>query len=426
MEVEKKIVEDTELKKVFNIHIPLSTIDENINERAKEKQKSYKMNGFRVGKVPVNEIIKKEKLDLFYSATDKLINNTIEDIIRENNYKIASQVDVDFKQIAIDNDIDVVATFELIPNVPSIDFSTIKIDYYKTNITEDDVNKSVEKILSSYKNWVKKDGSAENGNTVKINFVGYVDGAEFNGNRGENFSLVLGSNTFISGFEEQLIGYKSGDKVRVKTKFPDSYHVTNLAGKDTEFDVEILEVQEASNVELTDEFIKNTFGVENVDTFKNSVKNELTNTYTNMAKFKAKNTIVEELNEKVIFNLPESAVKNRIKMLKEYKQKNNTADLDEEEIKNEATKTLKCGYIFADIADKNNINISDSDLTEAIMREAHNMVGNEQMVINFYRNNQRALESLKAQLLENKVIDYLIDNISKNEIVVSVDEFNNL
>ena len=112
---------------------------------------------------------------------------------------------------------------------------------------------------------------------TKINFTGYVDGKEFNGGKGENYNLQLGSNTFIGGFEEQLIGSKAGDKVKVKVKFPDTYHSINLAGKDAEFDVEVIEVSEASQVELTDEFIKNTFNVDGLETLKENIKTELLN-----------------------------------------------------------------------------------------------------------------------------------------------------
>lgn len=426
MEIVKNLINDTELKKVFDIVVPISLLDKAIDETVLEKQKTYKLDGFRAGKVPVSEIKKKEKTNLFYSASDKVINDLVNDIIKANDYKLSSQVSIDFKTFDMDKDLEISAVFELIPTIPEIEFDKIKIDYYKSEITDKDIDSSIERILSSYKNWDKKEDKAENGDTTKINFVGSIDGVEFDGGKGEDYNLELGSNTFISGFEDQLIGTKAGDKVVVKTKFPDTYHVTNLAGKDVDFAVDVLEVLSAGPVELNDDFVKNNFGIDGLEVFKNSIKTELENTAVNMSKYKAKDALIKELNENINFNLPEKALQERIDVLKKYKKQDGDVNSKDEEIEKEATTTLKCGYIFSDLADKNDIVISDSDLTEAIMKEAQKMVGNEERVINFYKSNARALDNLRAQILENKIIDFLIDKVNKNEIIIPLEGFNNL
>lgn len=427
MEVIKRLVEDTNLKKVFDVTIPLPIIDMLVDKRAEEKQKSYRLDGFRVGKAPIEEIKKREAVNLFYSVSDTLINDTINDIVEQNKYKLASQANVDFKQFAVDKNIEIQVTFELIPTIPEIKLNEINIDYYKANVTDEDINRTLDRIVSTYKNWTVKDGVAESGNMTKINFTGYVDGKEFNGGKGENYNLQLGSNTFIGGFEEQLIGSKAGDKVKVKVKFPDTYHSINLAGKDAEFDVEVIEVSEASQVELTDEFIKNTFNVDGLETLKENIKTELLNTYTNISKTKVKNDLVVKLGDSVDFEVPEKALQEKINILTEFK-KQDKIDVEsiQEDIKKEAIRSLKCGYIFADLAEKNDITVTDSDITEAIMKEAQSMVGNEKLVIDFYRNNTRALEGLRIKTLESKVVDFVIDNVNRNEITISVEEFNKL
>ena len=426
MEAVKELIENTELKKVFDVTVPLPVLDMLIDERAEEKQKSYKLDGFRIGKVPVEEIKKREAVDLFYSAADKAVHKLVDDIIAENNYKLASQVDVGFKKFNVNEDVKLTLTFELIPAVPEVKLSNVNIDYYEINVTDEDIDKSINKMMMFYKKWSTKDGSAENGDTTKINFTGRVDGEEFPGGKGENFSLLLGSGTFIGGFEEQLIGTKAGDKVVVKTRFPDSYHAVGLAGKDAEFDVEVVEVLESTDTEITDEFVQNTFNVENVETFRNSVKTELFNTYTNMAKLRVKDELVLKLNEVVDFELPQKALQERIQVLKNYKKQQGNNTIEDEEIREEAIRSLKCGYIFSDLAEKNSIEVSDIDVTEEIMKEAKTMVGNEQAVIDFYANNNRALADLKMRVLENRVIDFVIDNVNKNVKTLTIEEFNML
>lgn len=426
MEAVKELIENTELKKVFDVTVPLPLLDILIDERAEEKQKSYKLDGFRIGKVPVEEIKKREAVDLFYSAADKAVHKLVDDIIAENNYKLASQVDVGFKKFNVNEEVKLTLTFELIPTVPEVKLNNVNIDYYEINVTDEDIDKSINKMMMFYKKWSTKDGSAENGDTAKINFTGRVDGEEFPGGKGENFSLLLGSGTFIGGFEEQLIGAKAGDKVLVKTKFPDSYHATGLAGKDAEFDVEVVEVLESSDTEITDEFVQNTFNVENVEVFRNSVKTELFNTYTNMAKMKVKDELVLKLNEVVDFELPQKALQERIQVLTNYKKQQGNNNIVEDEVKEEAIRSLKCGYIFSDLAEKNSIEVSDVDVTEEIMKEAKTLVGNEQAVIDFYSNNNRALADLKMRVLENRVIDFVLDNVNKNVKTLTIEEFNML
>ena len=414
MEAKKQLTEDTESKKVFNIKLPLPLIDRYIDEIAEEKQKTYKLDGFRAGKVPVDEIKKREKANLFYEATEKVINKTANEIVKENDYKLASPVAVDVKKFDVDNDVEVIATIEIMPKISDIDLKKITIDQYKVNVTEKDIDSSIDRILSSYKKWNTKNAPAENGDITKINFVGYVNGEEFSGNRGEEFNLQLGSGTFIKGFEEQLIGAKAGDKITVKTKFPNTYHAITLAGKDVEFDVEVLEVSEASPIELDDEFVKKTFGIDTVATFRENVKKELENSYDNISRFKCKEQLVNKLNESVNFALPENALKNRIESMKKYRGQNIETGLTDEQLKNEAERSLKCGYILESIAEKNKIEVNDSDVTESITKEAQSMVGNEQMVIDFYKNNPASVNTLKAQLLENKVINFIFDNVNKN------------
>ncbi|MBR2140914.1 MAG: trigger factor [Rickettsiales bacterium] len=427
MEVEKQLIEDTEAKKVFDLKISLSLLNNSIDKKAEELRETYKLDGFRVGKVPVEEIKKREKVNLFYNTAEKLINDTVSNIIKDNNYKLASQAAVDIKKFEVDNDVEVVVTIELMPKVADIDLKKINADYYKVNVTDADVNKSIDKLLSYYSKWNKKDGQAQNGDMVKINFVGYVDGNEFSGNRGEEFNLQLGSGTFIKGFEEQLINSKAGDKVKVKTRFPDMYHATHLAGKDVEFDVEVLEVSSAAKVDLTDEFVKKNFAVETVEAFKEQIKKELEKDYEMRSREMIRSGLVDKLNAMVNFKLPENALKTRMELIKKYKQEEKgSIDLLEDNIKAEAERTLKCGYIIESIAEKNNIAVSDSDITEAIMRDAQRMVGNEQMVIDYYKNNSSAVDSLSARLMEDKVMNYIIDNINKKEISVSTDEFNNM
>ena len=418
MKIDKVL--DDKLEKSFEVVIPIADIKEKMKAEAEKKQKDYRLDGFRVGKVPVTEIMKREKTPLFYQSSDELINDLVNNIVEENNYELSSQADIDFVNFKENEDITLKINLELVPDVGDIDLNKIDLVTYKVDIDDEIVQDAFKKAIDRSRKLTKTEKSAENDDTVNINFEGFVNGEAFNGGKGENFKLKIGSHTFIDGFEEQLIGKKAGDKVDVNVKFPDNYHKSQLAGKDALFKVEVLEVLTPDDAEIDDNFIKNNFGVDTIEKFKELLKKELGNSYSTASFNKAKERLIDELDKKFDFELPKKLLSRRIESLKKYRKNDK-----EEDIEKEARKTLKCGFILTSIADKNNIKVSNSEITEAVMREASRYAGREKQIIDMYKN-KNMLEMLNSQILEDKIMRYIFDNIPKNEKTITTEEFENI
>lgn len=431
MEIEKTLTIDDELKKEYNIIIPNQKVSEEIDKIAKDLQKDYKLNGFRPGKIPLDVIKKRENTYIFGKASDNLINGFVFDFANDNKYELASQPSVNIKVMEDGKDIEFLVIYELLPNIDNIDLKSIKINKYKISVGEDDINKSIEKILENYKKWNTKNGFAELGNSVKIDFLGTINGEEFPGGKAENFQLELGSHSFIDNFEEQIVGKNVGSEFDVYVTFPDDYHKSSLAGKPAVFKVKILEILEAEKKDLDDEFVKSIFGVENVDKFKEIINKELEKTYENFSNHKAKFDIIEILSAMKDFSLPESLFKNQYDAILATKQKENLRNskkdpIDEETIKKETKRFVKISILLSKIGKDNNIEVSDDEITNFVMKQATSNPGREKEIINYYKNTPQALAKVRDQITEDKVLNYIVDSVTKNYINITIDDFEKL
>lgn len=431
MEIKKTLTIDDELKKKYNIVIPTQKVSEEIDKIATDLQKDYKLNGFRQGKVPLDVIKNRENAYIFGKASDNLINGFVFDFANDNKYELALQPSVNVKIMEDGKDMEFEVIYELLPNIENIDLKSIAINKYKISVGDDDINKSLEKILETYKKWSPKNGNAELGNSVKIDFLGTINGEEFPGGKAENFQLELGSHSFIDNFEDQIVGRNIGDEFEINVTFPDDYHKSSLAGKPAVFKVKVLEILEAEKKDLDDEFVKSTFGIENVDKFKEIITRELGKTYENFSNQKAKFDIIEILSNMKDFSLPESLFKKQYDNLLSAKQMDNLKNskiepVDEEEIKKETKKFVKVSIILSKIGKDNNIEVSDNEITQFVMKQATSNPGHEKEIIDYYKKTPQALGQIRDQIIEDKVLSYIIDNVTKNDIDTNIDDFEKL
>jgi trigger factor len=431
MEVKSNLIEDSELRKEFSVVLPAKLVNTKVSEEVEKQQKTYKLDGFRVGKVPIDVIKQKHGDTLLYNAVDELVKAIVGDMIEEKKYELISEPHVDLKVMENNKDVEFNVVFELFPNVPKIDLKKIKLSKYKIMVEEDEINEAMDKVLEYHKNWVIRDDVAEKGDLVKINFVGKIDGKEFDGGKAEDYQLELGSHSFIDTFEEQLVGKRKNDEVLVKVTFPTNYHRSSLAGKLATFDVKILEVQRNEKIELSDEFVKSNLGIDNIGKFKEVVSLELNKSHDDMAKTKIKLDALDELAKVADFDLPKGIVEKRFEELKVSVQKENLRagkkdEIDEVKLKEEAQKTTKIGIILSQIGKDNDISINENDITRKIMEKASSVPGYEKAFIDFYRKNKNALESLKGELLEEKIVEYVIENVDVNEVLIKIKEFEKL
>ena len=416
MEVEKIIDEDTNKK--YRLVLPANLLNDKVRAIAEKKQPNYKLDGFRTGKVPVDEILKREEHILIYDAVDDVFRDTITKIVKDNDLLLANEPEVVFENsdIKIGKDVVVDVSFETVPSI-DIDYNKISINKYKVVINDKDINESFDKVIENYKKLEKKDAPAENNDVVAINFEGFINGESFDGGKGEDFRLKLGSKTFIDNFEDQLIGKKAGDKVDVNVRFPDNYHNSKFAGKDALFKVEVLEVLSQKDEDINDEFIKNNLGIESVEKLKDIIRTELENNYESLLLNKYKEDVSKKIDEVYDFDISERVINEKLNNFKA-----NNPKVTNDEAKEEVIKNLRITYFLLRVAHDNNIEVTDSELTEAIMRQASYFRGNEKEFLNNFKNNYQLQNYLRSQLLEDKVFKFVIEKISSEPKNITVEE----
>ena len=436
MEVKIKNTHDKKLKKDYQIIIPHELVDNRINDYITKVQKNFSLKGFRKGHVPAEVIKEKYGASIMADESDKIISDTLKKIVTENNLKLALSPKIDIKTFENGKDIELTASLELYPQVPEIELNKIKITKRDAEIAASDLDDALNKLLKFYRKWNKQDASykAKNGDAVNIDYVGKIDKKEFEGGAAKGYQLELGSKSFIDDFEDQLVGKRAGDEVRVKVKFPKEYHNAEYAGKAAEFEVKINEVLTAEMPEITDEFIKNTFGLESKDKLMEAVKKQIEDNYDNMSRNLFKQELFDFLNKKYDFDLPEGLVEEQLKTLwaeTEEELKTNPDKFKSEKEKEKAkekkrelaVRMIRCGMILSEMSQKHKIEVSNDDVNKELGKVLTRFPGQEKMVLEYYQKNQNAVQQLRGSILEEKTIDFVLTQPSLEKKKLSLKDF---
>lgn len=430
MEVKIKKTFDKKLKKDFEIVLPKELIAQKIENYIEKIKGNVSLNGFRKGQVPVTVIKEKYGKSIMADEVEKLIDETIKKIVKDNSIRLALQPKADVKKIEYNQDVSLVVSMEIFPEVPEIDLKKIKVVKREVVLEQSDIDEAVNKFARLYGTWDKQDQSykAKLKDAVIIDYVGRVDKKEFEGGSAKGYQLELGSKSFIDDFEEQLVGKKSGDEVKVKVKFPKQYHASNLAGQHAEFEVKINEVLCLHSSEITDEFIKEKFGLQDKQTFMQEIRKDLERQNQEVTLDVFKTELFDFLNKKYDFDLPEGMVAKQVEVLwreveeelktNPQKFKNDKEKEKAREAKEEfAKRMIRCGIILSEICEKNKIELKKEDFDFQISKVLAKFPGQEQKVIEYYNNNPQALENIRGEAIESKAINYILalENIEKKK-----------
>lgn len=439
MEVQVKTIFDKKLKKDFQITVPYQLIEAKINNTATEIRKTLNLKGFRKGQVPLEIIKQKYGQSLMADESDKIVSEQVRKIIKDNNLKIALQPKIDLKVFEDKKDLQCVASIELFPDVPAIDFDKIKATKREVEITQTDIDEGINKLLKFYRTWDKQDDSykAKLGDSVNIDYVGRIDKVEFEGGSAKGYQLELGSKSFIDDFEEQLTGKRAGAEVKVKVKFPKEYHSAEFAGKAAEFEVKINEVLTAKMPEITDEFIKNNFGLEGKAKLEEAIKKQLADSYDSNSKNMFKKELFDFLNKKYDFDLPEGLVEEQLKSLwaeteEELKTNPNKFKNDKEkekardEKRDIAKRMIRCGIILSELAQANKIEATSDDINKELGKILARFPNQEKIVLEFYQKNPGAVQQLKGSIIEEKSVDFILAKPSVEKKKISIKDFDKL
>jgi trigger factor len=431
------------LKREFKVVVPATDLASKADERLVELKDRVRLNGFRPGKVPVSHLKK------VYGRA--VMAETIEAAVREANAKIVTdrgfklvrepQVTMPEEKGAVDQMIDgksdlaYTVALEIMPPIELADFKGIAVERLTAEVTDAEVEEAVNRIAEQSRPYEPRPegGKAEKGDRVVIDFTGKLDGAPFEGGTGGDVGINIGSNTFIPGFEDQLIGIAAGEKRTVNVTFPQLYPNEKLAGKDAEFDVTAKSVEAPKPVTVDDEFAK-SLGMESLAKLKEMVKERLAREHAAMSRQKIKRKLLDELDARHKFTPPPSLVEDEFNNVwktvlddlaaqkRTFADENTTEEKAKEEYRAIAERRVRLGLVIAEIGERNSIKVTDEEVSRAVMDRARQAPGHEQQVWDFYRNNPNALASLRAPIFEDKVIDYILELAKITEKQVSREE----
>jgi trigger factor len=431
------------LKHEFRVVVPASDLEAKLNDRLAQLKDRVRLNGFRPGKVPVAHLKKVYGRSVMAEAIEELVRDTNTKIVTDNGFKLAMDPKVSLPEdkgeieniIAGQADLSYSVALEVVPKIELADFSGISLEKLVAEVGEAEIADALAKIAEQNKPYSPKgDGAkAETGDRVMINFTGSIDGKPFEGGSGEDVGVNLGSGTFIPGFEDQLIGIAAGETRTVNVTFPENYLADQLAGKAASFEVTAKSVDAPGTLTIDDEFAK-TLGLESLDKLREAVKERLEREYAGASRMKLKRALLDKLDELHEFEVPPSMVEEEFNgvwttVLNDLKSQNRSFSdegTDEEKAKAEyrviADRRVRLGLVLAEIGDKNNIKVTEEEITRAIVERARQFPGREKELWDYFRNNPGALASLRAPIFEEKVVDFIIELAKPTEKKVSREE----
>ncbi|WP_293574549.1 trigger factor [Phaeobacter sp.] len=422
------------LKRGYAITVTAAELDEKVNEKLVEAQPEIEMKGFRKGKVPMAMLKKQFGQRLMGEAMQEAIDGAMNQHFEDSGDRPAMQPEVkmtneDWKE---GDDVNVEMSYEALPEIPEVDLSGVELE--KLVVKADDA--AVEEALSNLADTAKEfeareDGAAaEDGDQVVIDFLGKVDGEAFEGGAGEDYPLVLGSNSFIPGFEDQLVGTKAGEEKDVNVTFPEEYGAEHLAGKDAVFSCTVKEVKGPKAAEINDELAQK-FGAEDLAGLKEQISERLEAEYAGAARAVMKRGLLDKLDELVSFDLPPSLVEAEAKQIAHqlwHEENPEVQGHDHGEI--EATdehnklaeRRVRLGLLLAELGQKAEVEVTDAEMTQAIMQQARQYPGQERQFFEFIQQNAQMQQQLRAPLFEDKVVDHIAEQAKVNEKEVSKDD----
>jgi trigger factor len=427
-------VETTQgLERRLTITVPADSVDSAVKARLQQLSKTQRINGFRPGKVPVSVIQKR-----FGAAVRQEVAG---DVMQQNFYQAIVQEKINpagmpsFEMVKDENgqDLEFVAAFEVYPEVEVQGVADIEIEKPVVEINDADLDNMMETLQKQHAEWKEVKRKAENDDRVVIDFVGKVDGEEFEGGKAEGFTLELGQNRMIPGFEEPLVGAKAGEEVLVEVTFPEDYHAENLKGKAATFDVTVQKVEGKELPEVNDEFAK-LFGVEEggVEALKAEVRKNMERELTQTLKTTVKEDVITKLLEKNEFDVPKALIDQEVNALREQAKQRfsqqgggaNMPELPAELFTDNATRRVRIGLLLGEIIKQNELK-ADDEKVMALIESAASAYEDPQEVVDYYKANEELMNQMRNVALEEQAIDWVLENAKTQDVTKAFDEVMN-
>ena len=431
------------LRHEFKIVVPASDLEARLDNRVSEIKDSVRLNGFRPGKVPPAHLKKIYGRSLMAEAIEALVRETNAKIVTDNGFKLAMEPKVTLPEgkdeiesvFTGQSDLSYTVALEVLPPITLADFKGIKIERPVAEVTAAEIDEAVSRIANQNRPFSARadGGKVASGDRVTISYAGKIDGEAFEGGTGDDIVVNIGSNTFIPGFEEQLIGMAAGEARTVNVRFPNNYLAEKLAGKDAVFEVTANSIEAPGEVTIDDAFAK-SLGLETLDKLKDAIKDRLTREHAAASRQKLKRVLLDRLDELHKFDAPPTMVEDEFNNVwktvlsdlessgKSFADEGTTEEKAKAEYRAIADRRVRLGLVLAEIGEKNNIKVNDEELSRAAADRARQFPGQEQQVWEYYRKNPQALASLRAPIYEEKVVDFIVELASVTDKPVSRDE----
>ncbi len=428
------------LKREFQVVVPAADLAAKADERIDALKGQVRLNGFRPGKVPVGHLKRLYGRSAMAEAIEGMVREANAKIVTDGGFKLVRepQVTLPSEQSAVESmfegkaDLTYTVAIEIMPAIELADFKGIQLERLNAQVTDAEADEALNKLAQENRAFgAKGEGAkAENGDRVMMDFSGKIDGTPFEGGTGGDVAVMIGSNTFIPGFEEQLIGIASGETRTVKVTFPTAYPAENLAGKEAEFEVVAKAVEAPSEVKLDEDFAK-SLGLESLAKLKDIIKERLQRDHAGMSRQKLKRKLLDELDTRHKFTPPPSLVEDEFNNVwkaivgdleqqkRTFEDEGTTEEKAKEEYRGIAERRVRLGLVIAEIGERNKIQVTEDELKRALMERARQFPGKEQEVWDHFAKNPDALAAIRAPIFEDKVIDYIVELAKVSEKTVS-------
>jgi trigger factor len=431
------------LKREFRVTLPATDLDARVIERLTEMKDRMRINGFRPGKVPVDHLKKVYGRAVMAETIDGLVKETNAKIVNDHGLKLAMDPRVILPEdkdevenvLAGKADLSYTMAVEVVPQIALADFKTIKLERITADVTEAEIDDGIRRLAEQNRTYTARPegGKAETGDRVMVAFKGTIDGVPFEGGAAENVAILLGSNSFLPEFEAGLVGIEAGETRTVNATFPADYPAANLAGKTAAFEVTASVVEQPGDVTIDDAFAT-SLGVESMEKLRQAVKDRIAQEYAGASRHKLKRALLDKLDTLHKFASPPSLVEHEFANVwgavqadlkqqnRSFEDEGTTEEKAREEYRAIADRRVRLGLVLAEIGEKNNIRVSDEELSRALLERARQYPGREREVWDYYQKNGSAQASLRAPLFEEKVVDFIVELADVSEKKVTREE----
>ncbi len=431
------------LKREFQVVFPAKDLADRLNGQLIEMKDKVRINGFRPGKVPMAHLKRVYGRSVMAEVLQTAINDANRKIVEDNQLKLALEPKVDFPSdqaeveaaLEAKGDLTIKVNIEILPTFDVGNFDDVEITRLKADISDEEVQQALDRMAAQNRAFTAKEEGAvaASGDKVTIDFVGKLGDELFEGGTGSDVDVILGSGSFIPGFEEQLEGAKAGEARVVNVSFPENYTATHLAGRAATFDVTVKAIAAPGELTMDDEFAKG-FGFDAIDKLKDAIRSNIDRDYTRASRDKLKRALLDALDKKYSFELPEGLVEQEFSGIwtqveneqkaggKSFAEEGTTEEAARADYRRIAERRVRLGLVLAEVGQSANVQVTDDEVTQALLERARQFPGQEKMVWDYYRSNPEALAQLRAPVFEEKVVDHIVSMAKVTDQIVSKDE----